>query len=455
MIDKIQREITCITADHIEQVSISIETVIEKDPNQYNKLRSILQNLRASINDALANYFNNSTEATIKKRIVTLKVAYDTALIKANDEYNLTFRSINNTAPLSLKMGFYSSSLLSYFFTNLFKFISTHSFSFFTSKSRPMNNPIVDMIASIHNEISQIINHYPRIFGQFAWPDDNIRQREWQTAFTHLKPHGTLLPNGTKLRRKDHQTLLTHSFIIVDGKILAMAGHGHYLGSGISGKVKLAEDQNGALYALKISSYIEYTSRHVKVDKEADIAHDIGKALCGTQRKSLSGSKKYLANHYFFGKSLYQYLIDHQYATLSPDGRAKINMLATIPLKERIKLAITILEAIKDLNDGKQSKHGKKYSHGDLHLNNILINEQGEVYLIDFDRSSAITQEDQPTKTKNEFLDVKKNILNVVLGSGSVLKSLMEDETINTIPSCINKLHFQFDQIVESQPVAP
>ncbi len=37
---------------------------------------------------------------------------------------------------------------------------------------------------------------------------------------------------------------------------MAIAGEGEYLGKGSSGKVKLAEDENGFLYALKVAKVL-------------------------------------------------------------------------------------------------------------------------------------------------------------------------------------------------------
>ena len=120
------------------------------------------------------------------------------------------------------------------------------------------------------------------------WKSNELKFVEWQRAKSALtNPDGTTKPDGTKLRRADPDSGVSHSFIVVGGKILAMAGKGEYLGnpnySQAFGKVKLAEDEQGKLYALK-------TSRDsiTSFGKESAIARELGVALAETHRTSAS-----------------------------------------------------------------------------------------------------------------------------------------------------------------------
>jgi len=86
----------------------------------------------------------------------------------------------------------------------------------------------------------------------FVWGSSEEKIREWNFAKEKLTQNGNLLPDGTKLRRNDYPKDLNHSFMVMDGQIIAISGKGLYLGSGLNGSAKLAEDETGRLLALKI-----------------------------------------------------------------------------------------------------------------------------------------------------------------------------------------------------------
>lgn len=75
------------------------------------------------------------------------------------------------------------------------------------------------------------------------WSFAEEKEREWLFAKEKLTSHGTLLKNGTKLRRKDHSETLNHSFMIMDGQIIGLSGKGIHLGSSRDAHAKLAEDE--------------------------------------------------------------------------------------------------------------------------------------------------------------------------------------------------------------------
>lgn len=119
--------------------------------------------------------------------------------------------------------------------------------------------------------------------------NEQEKSHEWAEAKRQLTgSNGQLLENGTKLRRKDSG--LNHSFMVIDNRILAFNVQGEYLGRGNSGKVKLAEDEKGRLFAVKVQS------RPFK-KSETDIAYDLGvsgeKTKRGSQYKWYGNDLKY------------------------------------------------------------------------------------------------------------------------------------------------------------------
>lgn len=191
---------------------------------------------------------------------------------------------------------------------------------------------------------------------KIEWLSEQSKKDEWARAKSALAPNGVLHPNGTKLRRKDSG--LSHSFIVIDGKILAMAGQGVYLGQGAEGRVKLSEDEEGGIYALKIGNAL--------LAEESDIATDLGKAIPHGSRPTPEGRKYYLP-YFYLGKPLKPYLFENK---LDHD--------------QFYNVIIKVFLAFHDLHQGKLSKTNTKYRHYDPHFGNITLNEEtGDIHLID------------------------------------------------------------------------
>ncbi|MCH9690283.1 MAG: phosphotransferase [Gammaproteobacteria bacterium] len=51
---------------------------------------------------------------------------------------------------------------------------------------------------------------------------------------------------------------------------------------------------------------------------------------------------------------------------------------------ERSEAAIDLLLAVDDLHSGKLSQTHQAYAHGDIKLDNVLVDQQGHLQLIDF-----------------------------------------------------------------------
>ena len=109
---------------------------------------------------------------------------------------------------------------------------------------------------------------------RFLWQSAEDRERQWIFAKEKLSHNGSLLSDGSKLRRKDYPDNLNHSFMIIDGQILALSEKGVYLGQGRFAHAKLAENEVGHLYALKIITDLSESDSSV----ESIVAQDLGMA---------------------------------------------------------------------------------------------------------------------------------------------------------------------------------
>ncbi|QGP53873.1 Protein kinase domain protein [Piscirickettsia salmonis] len=150
-------------------------------------------------------------------------------------------------------------------------------------------------------------------------------------------------PNGPKIH-------LNHSFIKVGDKILVLAGRGLYLGIGGYAGVKLAEDETGQIYALKI--------QHRRYNPNEDIAADLyGVSYGHTERDDGHlGIRKHYSCYKYLGIPLRKYLSENQ---LSVD--------------KQLTLALKLVEAVELYHH----KTGK--AHLDLKPDNICIDNTSTI----------------------------------------------------------------------------
>ncbi len=209
--------------------------------------------------------------------------------------------------------------------------------------------------------------------------DRNLRTSEFNKAKQHLRPNGQLKSDGTKLRRQESK--LSRSFMIVDGKILAI--HRITLGKGVYGKAKLAEDETGRLYALKI------LAEKGKKSKEAEIAYDLGISDKVTSRETNSTQSKINFKKYI----PYQYLGTAFYQRYFEENKDKdLGKIAHFNLDERLEISIKLSILLCQLHAGRHSKTQKNYLHGDFHNNNITVDDNGNYHVIDFGLASSVNQ---------------------------------------------------------------
>lgn len=207
-----------------------------------------------------------------------------------------------------------------------------------------------------------------------AWSEEQKRH-EWAIAKQKLThPDGQLRPNGTKISRK--LSGLHHSFMVIDNKILALDEQGAHLGEGKFGQTKLAEDEQGHLYALKISLGDNLAT-------EADISADLHIAGRATTRQRAQAENKHYLAYRYLGTRFDEYFI----------ARRK-----TLSLDERYELCTKIALALHALQTGRHSKTNTAYKHSDFHAGNILIDEHGNMNIIDF----GLAHESEKINRSNE-----------------------------------------------------
>ncbi|MGJ3495558.1 protein kinase domain-containing protein [Piscirickettsia salmonis] len=200
----------------------------------------------------------------------------------------------------------------------------------------------------------------PRII----WDSEEKKALEWSIANDKLVAE----PNGAKLKRADKKepidyytgsngfaVNLSHSFIKIGDKVLAMAGQGKYLGKGGFGKVKLAEDESGHLYALKIGH-----NRGDISGVEKYILKDL--RLYQGDAKRVDQPKEMVLLHYL-GVDLFNFQFEND--------------------KQRVFALFSAANELNKLHSGELSRYGLAYLHRDIKPKNITFDGK-KSFFIDF-----------------------------------------------------------------------
>lgn len=211
-----------------------------------------------------------------------------------------------------------------------------------------------------------------------VFANHDTKMREWAFAKEKLMPNGVLLPNGSKLRRKDRLHAIKHSFMVLDNQIIVFASKGKHLGSGAYAHTKLAENEQGELLALKIVTHEDAFTSSLK---ESIIAQDLG--IAGQR---VTRSRKHYIAYKYLGKPLIHY-----------------SRKENLTLDQRYELCIKIALSLYALHTGEQSKANRAYCHADIHWGNLLIDEQHEPQFIDFGRSYARSN---TSETKEDIVNI-------------------------------------------------
>lgn len=234
----------------------------------------------------------------------------------------------------------------------------------------------------------------------FSYSTDEDCKNEFESADEYFRAN----PEQTKLPIDYIGELIhpiTHSYLKQDdGKILAVshltndtgADAGGHIGEGSYGHVKYAMDRTGTLYALKVE-VVNRNSAHAlnKTIHEAMIAADLGllENMPIKTQDSQAGPDcdRYYTTFFYLGDSLRNILKNQ-----------------TIKFNTKLKIARKILLELHKLHSGLLSKTGKKYAHGDLKPANIVIDEYGNLTLIDYGYAQELTPDNNYTKIRGSAL---------------------------------------------------
>ncbi|MCR9192178.1 MAG: hypothetical protein NXI01_05905 [Gammaproteobacteria bacterium] len=212
----------------------------------------------------------------------------------------------------------------------------------------------------------------------FFYSDAEDLKREFKLAETYFQNH----PNEIKIRREQWRKMMPdhppkHSYMNFGaGKIIAFATKArrrdaeHRIGYGTFGYVKYGLDQEGKIYGIKI----EKTNTESQ-QKETQISRDRDVMVADKQIRSTDGREKYYSALVYLGDSL--------------DKRLRYGPAFTLAQKNNI--ARKIAWQLHQFHTGKGALSGQGYAHFDLKPDNVVIDDKGQVRLIDYGFAQLVT----------------------------------------------------------------
>lgn len=212
---------------------------------------------------------------------------------------------------------------------------------------------------------------------------------------------GNLGSVDLKWRRKDSK--LQYSTIRIAGKNLVL--HHLTLGRGnCSSAVKLARDEEGTLYAVKIMMCKNKSQAIFEKNffRESQIACDMGAAIGSMIRDSHSKNekryrggfqdKKYYLVYFYTGVTIIDFLEGTRY--LNRLNESKIYYDNTIGDEKLYSLGISVITKLHAINAGIQAKSKKPCLHRDVNPGNITVDAAGETHFIDYGQSESYSESD-------------------------------------------------------------
>jgi len=212
----------------------------------------------------------------------------------------------------------------------------------------------------------------------FFYSDAEDLKREFKLAETYFQNH----PAEIKIRREQWRKMIPdhppkHSYMNFGaGKIIAFATKArrrdaeHRIGYGAFGYVKYGLDQEGKLYGIKIEK-----TNTASQQKETQISRDRDVMVADKKIRSADGREKYYSALVYLGDSL--------------DKRLRYG--PTFTLAQKNNIARKIAWQLHQFHTGKGALSGQGYAHFDLKPDNVVIDDKGQVRLIDYGFAQLVT----------------------------------------------------------------
>lgn len=207
---------------------------------------------------------------------------------------------------------------------------------------------------------------------------------EWAIAKEYFRKN----PSAVKLSRRSTEPLVSHSFLKVKNEkgqdviyVLRLAnetGKVKTLATGKKGKLRLAEDENGARFAVKVESYNrqKINESEISILKELNFYHGHARRVLN-QVKTLGNEpdlteKMYTVMPYVPGHDLFS-------------GFLRPSLFSSLSERDKLEIGLQLVKKVKWL-------HAKGILHRDLKAQNTLVkrNARGGWDVFPFDWETAI-----------------------------------------------------------------
>ncbi|KTD43048.1 hypothetical protein [Legionella parisiensis] len=183
-----------------------------------------------------------------------------------------------------------------------------------------------------------------------------------------------------------------HSFFNFNGKLVCtLPGEEGIIGSGMYGKGRLAMDEYGQVFLIKIEkkAVLQKRARFKKefgpefdvqdsMEEEIAIGKDVGLIVASSQKGG--DSEEYNVPDYS------EYIPEQNYVLMRFGGDSVKQKIKTPDLtpEQRLDMAIQAAWQCHLLHQGYLSKSGVPYVHGDLKPEQLVVNAQNQLSLVDF-----------------------------------------------------------------------
>jgi serine/threonine protein kinase len=243
---------------------------------------------------------------------------------------------------------------------------------------------------------SESVEQFPKFFEQLELTEEvknpipeQATKQEWEIA----KKRARSITHAKKISRKDNDTILDHSFLVVpqaqgaDPKLFALAPQGKFLSTdGFQSVIKSAYDESDNYYIVKIKPIIIkkaeldlYLNSGKSSDSESKIRKKLGQQfyeiLRTSESRKMGGSKLSVNDDEIVIK---EYLIEDYLGQSLFEAQ---NEILALSFFDRFELALQLLDKLEKLHDN-------KIIHCDLHSGNVLLKKMPsgkyELSIIDF-----------------------------------------------------------------------